>query len=68
MHACMLSRVCDSMDCTLPGFSVNEIFQARILEWVSFASPALAGEFFTTAPLGSYVMCILLQFLENVYC
>ena len=22
------------MDCTPPGFSVNEILQARILEWV----------------------------------
>ena len=26
---------CDPMDCSLPGFSVHRILQARILEWVS---------------------------------
>ena len=26
--------LCDPMDCSLPGFSTLEIFQARILEWV----------------------------------
>ena len=33
-HAQSLSRVwlCDPMDCSLPGFSVHRIFQARILE------------------------------------
>ena len=51
-----------------PGSSVHGILQERILEWVSFpspgdlshpgielallASPALAGGFFTTEPLG----------------
>ena len=60
--------LCDPMDCSLPGSSVCGILQARILEWVSFpspgdlshpgielallASPALAGGFFTTEPLG----------------
>ena len=50
----------------LPGSSVHEILQARLLEWVpspspgdlphpgikptSLASPALAGRFFTTEP------------------
>ena len=29
---------CDPMDCNPPGFSVDGIFQARILEWVAFAS------------------------------
>ena len=58
--------LCDPMDCSPPGFSVHGILQARILEWVPFpppgdlphpgiepaslASPALAGEFFTTEP------------------
>ena len=50
------------MDCSQPGSSVHEIFQARILEWgaISFSrgfsqprdqsrSPALVGEFFTTS-------------------
>ena len=26
--------LCDPMDCSLPGFSIHGIFQARILEWV----------------------------------
>ena len=28
--------LCDPMDCSLSGSSVHEIFQARILEWVTF--------------------------------
>jgi len=35
----------DPMDCSLPGFSVHGIFQARVLEWgaiaFSTASPTL---------------------------
>jgi len=27
--------LCDPMDCSLPGFSVHGILQARILEWAS---------------------------------
>ena len=27
----------DPMDCSLPGFSVHGIIQARILEWVAIA-------------------------------
>ena len=26
--------LCDPMDCSLPGFSVHGILQARMLEWV----------------------------------
>ena len=53
------------MDCSLLGFSVHQILQARILKWVVVPSPrdlldpgiepeslmslALAGEFFTTS-------------------
>ena len=56
------------MYCSLPGFSVHGIFQAKILEQVAFPTPrdlpdprikamsfvssALAGRFLTTAPLG----------------
>ena len=29
--------LCDSMDCSLPGFSVHRIFQARVLEWGAIA-------------------------------
>ena len=33
--------LCDPMDCSLPGFSVHGILQARTLEWVaiSFSKP-----------------------------
>ena len=30
--------LCNPMDCSLPGFSVRVIFQARILEWVAISS------------------------------
>ena len=28
--------LCDPVDCSLPGYSIHGIFQARILEWVAF--------------------------------
>ena len=56
------STLCDPMDCSLPGSSVCEILQAKILEWVAMSSsrgssdpgikptsrvsPAVAGVFF----------------------
>ena len=33
------ATVCDPMNCSLPGFSVHKILQARILEWVAFPTP-----------------------------
>ena len=33
--------LCDPMDCSLPGFSVHGIFQARVLEWVAISFPRL---------------------------
>ena len=60
--------LCSPIDCSLPGFSVHGVFQARILEWVAISfsrgsswlgieptssvSLALAGGFLTTQPLG----------------
>ena len=29
--------LCDPMDCSVPGSSVNGIFQARVLEWVAIS-------------------------------
>ena len=29
--------LCDPVDCSLPGFSVPGIFQARVLEWVAIS-------------------------------
>ena len=36
-------RLCDPMDCSLPGSSVHGIFQASVLEWVSIAFSWLKG-------------------------
>ena len=57
--------LCYLMDCSLPGFSIHGIFQARVLrelpfpspedlpdpeiEAIALVSPALAGRFFTTS-------------------
>ena len=30
-------RLCDPMDCSLPGSSIHGIFQARVLEWVAIS-------------------------------
>ena len=40
MYMCAQSclTLCDHMDCSLPGFSVHGIPQARKLEWVSISS------------------------------
>ena len=34
---CLVAQSCNCMDCNLPGSSVHEIFQTRILEWVSIS-------------------------------
>ena len=62
---CVQSCLCDPMDCSPPGSSDHEIFQARILEWVavSFSRASsqtrhrthvscIAGRFFTTESPG----------------
>ena len=41
-RVCMLvaqscPTLCDPMDCSLPGYSVHGILQARILEWVAIS-------------------------------
>ena len=66
---------CEPMDFSPSGSSVHGIFQIRILKWVLFPplgnlpdpgmrpmfliSPALAGRFFTTEPLGKPVFYYL---------
>ena len=57
---------CNTMDCSLPGSTVHEISQARILEWVAISSSRgssrpkdqtyiswTIGGFFTPEPFGS---------------
>ena len=34
-QSCLTLR--DPMNCSLPGFSIHGIFQARVLEWVAIA-------------------------------
>ena len=34
-QSCLTLR--DNMDCSLPGFSIHEILQARVLEWGAIA-------------------------------
>ena len=38
VHAQLCLTPCNCMDCSLPGSSVHEIFQVRILEWVAISS------------------------------
>ena len=39
----------DPMDCSLPGFSVHGVFQARVLEWgaIAFSGPYKDHKFTT---------------------
>ena len=39
--SCMCSQSCNLMDCSLPGSSVYELFQARILDGLPFPFPPL---------------------------
>ena len=64
----------DPMDCSLPGFSVHGIFQARRLEWIAISysrgfswprdwtwvltSPVLAGGFFKTQCFSQKKKCL----------
>ena len=49
--------LCEPMDGSLPGYSVHEVLQARILEWGCHA--LLQGIFFTQG-LNLYLLCLLL--------
>ena len=68
LQSCL--TLCYPVDCSLPGFSVHGILQARILDWVaiyssrdpphpateprSLMSPALADEFFTSSAIWKF--------------
>ena len=59
MHACLTAQSCltlyDPMNCSLPGSSVQGIFQARILEWVaiSFSRGFSRQEYWSGLPFPS---------------
>ena len=63
--------LCDPVECSLPGSSIREIFQARILQWVTISffrgssgprdqthTSYLAGGFFTTEPSWKLIVCV----------
>ena len=62
LQSCL--SLCDPMDCSLPGSPVQDISQARILEWV--AMPSSRG---SSRPRDqthvSYVSCIGRQVLYH---
>ena len=55
-QSCLI--LCDSMHCSLPGFSLHGILQARILEWVaiSFSNGSLSGK--ESQERGARCLCI----------
>ena len=77
IHAKLLQScptLCDPMDCSPPGSSVQGILQARTLEWVAMpfsrgssrprdrtcvsCSSCIAGRFFIAEPLENICVCI----------
>ena len=69
MHAKSLQScltLCDTMDCSLPGSSVHEILQAKILEWdVVPSSRCLSDPRITPRPPISCTSCSDMQVLHN---
>ena len=47
-------RLCDPMDCSLPGSFINGIFQARVLEWGAIAFSGLLSYWLVNPPLLSH--------------
>ena len=47
------------MDCSLPGSSVHEIFQARVLEWVAIA--------FSDVYTYKYIILYICLYISNKY-
>ena len=43
MHGSVVPDSLEPMDYSLPGSSVDEIFQARILEWVAMPGEGILG-------------------------
>ena len=51
------ATICDPMDCSSSGFSVNESLQARVLEWVAISSSRGSSQLRDQTNI-SYVSCI----------
>ena len=62
LQSCL--TLCDPVDCSLPGSSVHEILQARILKWV--AMPSSKGSFQPRDwNFVSFISCIVGRFFTN---
>ena len=66
VHVCSVAQLCQTlcnlMDCSPPGSSVHEIFQARILGWVAifyFRGPSWPGDWIDISCLPSISWRIL---------
>ena len=44
VHAQLYPTLCHLTDCSLPGFSIHGIFQARILEWIVISTPRASSQ------------------------
>ena len=55
--------LCNPMDCSLPGSSIHEISQARVLEWVAFAfSPYKSTNgIFQRTRTNNFTICMEIQ-------
>src|SRR5574340_694563 len=51
--------LCDPMDCSLPGFSIHGILQARTLEWVAISFCNLDHKFFVRQRFVSFILYLL---------
>ena len=60
-QSCPILR--DPMDCSLPGFSVHGIFQARVLEWVAIAF----SEFLDGTQLFFFWLCLVLVVAHGIF-
>ena len=60
IHKVKCPTLCNPMDCSLPGSSTHEIFQARVLEWV--AIPFSYGE----SSINIYTLLLLLSHFSRV--
>ena len=58
----------DPMDCSLPGFSVHEIFQAKVLEWgaIAFSEQLMLGNKICSRPIFTYKLS-LIHLLKTVH-
>ena len=65
--------LCDLMDCSLPGFSVHGILQARVLEWVAIAfsdtsatTPKMINYLLNKRKTISWAGCLTQLFVEHL--